>query len=135
MRSLRFKRWFFKILMMLVALMLLVMGIGNAALQLVGKPAVAQVTNYEQVLYLNNDESSRNPSRYKVNYQFSVDGQRYTGSVTRVFNGGSHMKETIPVQYLGFRPNINGEDRSDVDLTSLLLVGSGLVLFVLVIKN
>ncbi|NLT13198.1 MAG: zinc-ribbon domain-containing protein, partial [Clostridiales bacterium] len=68
-----------------VAIILILMGIGSMALTVVGSTTTAQVTGYEQVLFINNDDSTRNPSRYKLEYQFAVGGERYTGSVTRVF--------------------------------------------------
>lgn len=135
MRRLRFKRMFSKILLFIVALMLIIMGVGNIALQVAGKSTVAKVMDYEQVLYLSNDDSSRNPNRYKVNYQFAVEGQQYRGSVTRVFKDGSHMRETMAVLYLTMRPSINGEDRGNLSPTGLVLIASGVVLFILSLRN
>jgi len=92
-----------------VATILILMGIGSMALSVIGVTTTAQVTGYEQVLFINNDDATRNPSRYKLEYQFAVGGERYTGSVTRVFEGGSHMRQTLPVRYLSFCRNEFGQ--------------------------
>jgi len=75
------------LLMIPIAIILILLGISQLALGVVGSTVTAQVTGYEQKYIINNDESTRNPSRYKLDYAFSVNGKRYTGSVTRVFPG------------------------------------------------
>ena len=67
-----------------VAIILILMGIGCMGLAVVGRTVTAQVTGYEQRPIMNKDESTKNPSRYKLEYQFSVNGERYTGSVTGI---------------------------------------------------
>jgi hypothetical protein len=93
-----------------VAIILLLMGIGYMALSVAGRAATAQVTGVEQMVIVNNDESTRDSRRYKLDYEFAAGGERYTGSVTRIFEGGSHMRQTIPVRYLPFWPHVNAED-------------------------
>jgi hypothetical protein len=110
-----------------VSVILMLLGIGHLA--------TAQVTDYEQVMFVNNDDSTRNPSRYKLEYEFSVSGQRYTGSVTRVFPSGSHMRQTIPVRYLPFWPHVNAEDGETAGLAGPIMTGLGVLLFVLEIKR
>jgi hypothetical protein len=111
------------------------LGIGQLALGVAGRTATAQVIGYEQVLFINNDDSTRNPSRYKLEYQFSVNGERYTGSVTRVFSGGSHMRQTIPVRYLPFWPHVNAEDGETAGLAAPVMTGLGAALLVLEVKR
>lgn len=123
------------ILLIAVSIILVLMGIGQMALMIAGRSATAHVTSYEQQLYINNDDSTRNPSRYRVVYEFSVNGERYTGSVTRVFEGGSHMKQTIPIRYLLIWPHINSEDSGKESLTGPVMVGVGVLIFVLGIKK
>jgi hypothetical protein len=89
------------LLMIPIAVILILLGIGQLALGVAGSTVTAQVTGYEQKYIINNDESTRNPSRYKLDYQFSVNGKRYTGSVTRVFPGGSHMRQTALISIIG----------------------------------
>ena len=103
-------------LLISVAVILILLGIGQVTLGVVGSTATAQVTGYEQQYIINNDESTKNPSRYKLKYQFSVNGERYTGSVTRVFPGGSHMRQTLSVRYLPFWPHVNAEDGGTADV-------------------
>jgi len=123
------------LLMIPIAVILILMGIGHMALAIVGSTATAQVTGYEQVLFVHNDESTRNPSRYKLEYAFSVNGERYTGSVTRVFPGGSHMRQTLPVRYLPFWPHVNAEDGEMAGLAGPAMAGLGVFLLVLEVKR
>jgi len=105
------------------------------AIAVVGRTATAQVTGYEQKYIIQNDESTRNPSRYKLDYAFSVNGERYTGSVTRVFPGGSHMRQTLPVRYLPFWPHINAEDSGGMNPAGPVILGAGILLLVLEMKR
>ncbi len=123
------------LLMIPVAVILILMGIGQLALSVVGSTATAQVTGYEQQYIINNDESTKNPSRYKLKYQFSVNGERYTGSVTRVFPGGSHMRQTLPVRYLPFWPHVNAEDGGTADLAGPVMTGLGVLLLAIAVKR
>ena len=118
-----------------VAIILLLMGIGHMALAVAGRPITAQVTGYEQVLILNNDDSTRNPSRYKLEYQFSVNGERYGGSVTRIFESGSHMRKTLLVRYLPFWPHVNSEDGGTVGLAGPVAMGLGVLVLVLALRK
>lgn len=117
-----------------VAVILIMMGISQLALGAVGSTATAQVTGYEQQYIINNDESTRNPSRYKLEYQFSVNGERYTGSVTRVFAGGSHMRNTISVRYLPFWPHVNAEEK-DINPVGPVTLGVGALVLALAIRK
>lgn len=118
-----------------LAIILILLGIGNMALTVTGKTVTAQVTGYEQVMYLNNDESTRNPRRYQLDYQFAVKGKRYTGSVTRVFEGGSQTRNTIPVIYLPFWPHVNAEDSRGVNLAGPVMLGAGILLLVFEVRK
>lgn len=119
----------------LVASVLILMGIGSMALTVVGSTTTAQVTGYEQVLFVNNDDSTRNPSRYKLEYQFAVRGERYTGSVTRIFDGESHMRQTLPVRYLSFWPHVNAEDGETAGFVGPIMIGVGVVVFVFGVRK
>jgi len=116
-------------LLLCVAAVLIFLGVGHLALAVAGSSVTAQVTGCERVLYLNNDDSTRNASRYKLEYQFSVDGQTYTGSVTRVFTGGSQLRQTLPVRYLPVWPHINAED-TDISPVGPVMLGTGVLLLV-----
>lgn len=118
-----------------VAIILILIGTGYMGLTLVGKTVTGQVVDYEQVLILNNDDSTRNPSRYKLNYHFVVKGERYDGSVTRVFEGGSHIRNTIPVRYLPFWPHVNAEDDGAVELAGPAALGLGVLVLVLAFRK
>lgn len=123
-------------LMIPVALIFILLGIGSISLKIAGKEITAQVTDIEQQYIINNDESTRDPSRYKLDYAFSIDGKRYTGSVTRIFKGGSHMRQTIPVRYLSCWPHVNAEDGDSSGLVgSLLLLCLGFLVLVLGVKK
>jgi hypothetical protein len=115
-------------LMLLVGALLIFIGAGHMALAVAGKTVTAQVTGYEQRLFVNNDESTRNPSRYQLDYSFSADGKRYTGSVTRVFSGGSQMRKTLAVRYLPFWPHINAEDSGGLSPVGLAVTGAGVLI-------
>jgi hypothetical protein len=123
------------LLMIPAAVILILLGIGQLALGVVGSTVTAQVTGYEQKYIIHNDESTRNPSRYKLDYAFSVNGERYTGSVTRVFPGGSHMRQTIPVRYLPFWPHVNAEDGEMAGLAGPVMTGLGALLLVVAVKR
>lgn len=123
------------LLIILAAVILILLGAGQLALGVVGNSVNAQVTDIEQVLIVNNDDSTRNPNRYKLEYQFSVHGKRYTGSVTRAFTGGTHMRQTIPVRYLPFWPHVNAEDGETGSFAGFILLGAGVVLLVFGIRK
>jgi hypothetical protein len=129
------KHKFVDLLMIPVAIILVLFGIGNTALTVVGSTTTAKVTDYEQVMFVNNDNSSRNPSRYKLEYQFSVNGERFTGSVTRVFSGGSHMRQTLQVRYLPFWPHVNAEYGGMPGPAGLIMIGVGVVALVFWVKK
>ncbi|MDP3059000.1 MAG: hypothetical protein Q8N36_06040, partial [bacterium] len=93
-----------------------------------GKTIKASVTAYEQQAIVNNDISTRDSRRYRVEYQFTVNGVRYTGSVTRLFEGGSHIRQTISVRYLPFWPHVNAEDSDEVGLIGPIMIGLGALL-------
>lgn len=118
-----------------VAIILLLMGVGYMALSVVGRAATAQVTGIERVYIINTDESTRDPRRYKLDYEFSAGGERYTGSVTRVFEGGSHMRSTIEVRYLPFWPHVNTEDGGSAGFAGPVMVGVGVLVLVLGIRE
>lgn len=99
-----------KWLLLIVGVLLLILSAGYMALSVIGSSTTAQVTDYEQRIFINNDDSSRNPNRYEIYYEFNVKGERYSGSITRVFEGGSHMRNTIAIRYLPMMPSVNGED-------------------------
>ncbi len=122
-------------IIILVGVILFLMGVGYMGLSVVGREATAQVTEYEQVLFINNDDSTRNPSRYKLKYSFSIDGEQYTGSVTRVFPNGSHIRTTIPVRYLPFWPHVNAEDGKTVGITGPIMIGVSVVVLVFGVKK
>lgn len=124
------KKKIMDLLLIPVGIILILLGIGGMALTVGGRTTTAQVTGYEQVMYLNNDESTRDPRRYKLEYQFTVNDERYTGSVTRIFEGGSHMRQTIPVRYLPFWPSVNDEESDRSILGSLVMSGLGVLLLV-----
>ena len=117
-----------------VSVLVILLGIGYLGLAVAGRTVTAQVTDYEQVLFINNDNSTRNPSRYKLEYSFAVNGQRYTGSVTRVFPNGSHMRQTISVRYLPFWPSVNAEEK-DVDPAGPVTLGAGVLLLAYTIRK
>lgn len=118
-----------------IAVIIIMIGFGHIALTVAGKTVTAQVTGYEQRYIINNDDSTRNPSRYQLDYQFAVNGERYTGSVTRVFEGGSHMRQTISVSYLPFWPHVNAEDSGGLSLVGPIVTGAGILLLVFEIKR
>lgn len=123
-------------LMIPVAIILILLGIGSMALAVAGRTVIAQVTGYEQVMYLNNDDSTRNPRRYQLDYQFAVKGERYTGSVTRVFEKGSHLQKILRVRYLSFWPHVNAEDGTmGMVLAGPVLIGVGILLLVSGVKK
>lgn len=124
------KKGLMDLLMIPVAIIILLMGTGYMALMLAGGTVTAQVNGYEQVLILNNDVSTRNPSRYKLEYQFAVNGERYDGSVTRVFEKGSHLQKTLQVRYLPFWPHVNAEDGTGMVLAGPVMIGVGILLLV-----
>ena len=118
------------------AIILLLMGIGYMALMLLGGTITAQVTGYEQVLILKNDDSTRNPSRYKLEYRFAVNNERYDGSVTRVFEKGSHLQKTLRVRYLPFWPHVNAEaDTMGMVLAGPMMIGVGILMLVFGVKK
>jgi len=121
------KNKFMDLLMIPAAVILILLGIGQLALGVAGSPVTARVTGYEQVIFVNNDDSTRNPSRYKLEYEFSVNGERYTGSVTRVLPGGSHMRQKIPVRYLPFWPHVNAEEGKTAGFSGPVMAGVGVV--------
>lgn len=130
------KKGLMDFLMIPVAIILLLMGSGSMALTLIGKTVTAQVTGYEQVIITNDDNSTRNPSRYKLEYQFVVNGERYDGSVTRTFEKGSHMRKTLRVRYLPPWPHVNAEDgTTKMVLAGPVMIGAGILLLVFWIKK
>lgn len=129
MRKSHSKKWVYRGVMSIAGLMIFMMGIGNMILQVRGKLVTAKVTGYEQVLFLSNDDASRNPSRYRLEYQFTVEEVSYRGSVTRVFKEGSHMRETLPIRYLSIRPSMNAEDSSKTDFIGLGMMLGGVFIF------
>ncbi|NLO47723.1 MAG: hypothetical protein GX111_05310 [Clostridiales bacterium] len=118
-----------------VAIILILIGIGYMSLTFAGKVVTAQVTGYEQVMFVNNDDSTRNPSRYKLEYRFTAGEKHYTGSVTRIFEGGSHIRQTIPVRYLFFWPHVNAEDGETAVFIGPVMAGLGVMVIVFGLRN
>ena len=117
-----------RFLLIVVAIIVIFLGAAFSALVLAGKTATAQVTSYEQVIILNTDDSTRNPSRYKLMYQFAVDSKRYEGSYTGVFEKGSHMKKNLRVRYLPFSPHVNTMDKTETIFAGPVLIGVGILM-------
>ena len=84
---------------------------------------------------VSNYNSTRNPSRYKLDYEFVVGGKQYTGSVTRVFKAWSHLRQTISVCYLPFWPHVNSEDSSGISIIGAIILGFGVFMLVIDLKN
>ena len=84
---------------------------------------------------VNNDDSTRDSRRYKPEYEFAAGGKHYTGSVTRIFGGGSRMRSTVAVRYLPFRPHVNAEDGGTAGLVGSVMPGAGIVALVLGIRG
>ncbi len=130
------KKGLMDLLVIPIVIILLLMGTGSMVLTLAGRTVTAQVTGYEQVLIMNDDNSTRNPSRYKLEYQFAVNGERYDGSVTRTFEKGSHMRKTLRVRYLPPWPHVDAEDGSTkMVLAGPVMIGAGILLLVFGIKR
>ena len=117
-------------LLIVVAIIVIFLGAAFSALVLAGKTVTAQVTSYEQVIILNTDDSTRNPSRYKLMYQFAIDSKRYEGSYTGVFEKGSHTQKTLRVRYLPFSPHVNTMDKTEMLLAGPVLIGVGVLMLV-----
>lgn len=118
-----------------VGIILILLGLGHMALAVAGNTTTAQVTGSKQVMYVANDDSSRDPRRYQLDYQFSVKGERYTGSVTRIFEGGSQMRQALQVRYLPFWPHVNDEDNKGNPLGGLGMIGLGTLLLSVEIRQ
>ncbi|HNW03843.1 MAG TPA: zinc-ribbon domain-containing protein [Oscillospiraceae bacterium] len=129
------KKGIMEYLMLPAAVILILIGIGHMALAVAGRPVTAQVTGCERALILNNDDSTRNPNRYKLEYRFSANGEQYTGSVTRVFEGGSQMRKTLPVRYLPFWPHVNAEDGAGMGLVGPAAAGLGVLVLALAVRK
>lgn len=108
-------------------IILILMGISFSLLTFAGRDINARVIASEQILILHNDPSSWDSRRYKLEYQFPVDGKEYTGSVTRIFENDSHIRTTIPVRYLSFWPHINNEDGVQMIVGGPLMLGAGIL--------
>lgn len=124
-----------RLLSIFSGILVALLGLGYSALTLAGAAATARVTGYEQALFLNTDDSSRNSSRYKLSYEFSVDGERYTGSVTRTFANGGQMRQAIAVRYLPFWPHINAEDNDGTAFVGPVMVAAGILMVVFEVKR
>lgn len=121
------KKKFFDVLFFFLGLLLIFLGIGHVALFAIGETVTAEVYEVAQQAMVQNDASTRNPSRYTLSYRFTVEGASYSGHVTRVFEGGSQMKSTMKVRYLPFWPHVNHEDQGSVALQGLLSIGVGIL--------
>lgn len=126
----RRKKGIMDVLLIPVATILILMGTGYSGLMIIGKTTATDITGYEQRTIINNDDSTRDPRRYEVYYEFAVNGERYGGSVTRIFEGGSHMRKTIQIRYLPFWPHVNAEDSAASGLAGPVMVGLGVLLLV-----
>ncbi len=118
-----------------VAIILLLMGFGYMILSVAGRATTAQVIGNEQIYIVNNDDSTRDSRRYKPEYEFAAGGKHYTGSVTRIFGGGSRTRSTVAVRYLPFRPHVNAEDGGAAGLVGSVMPGAGIVALVLGIRG
>ncbi len=122
-------------LMVIVSAFLIFIGLGYMALTVAGETITAQVTGYEQVLIMNNDDSTRDSRRYKLDYQFAVNGKMYNGSVTRIFEGGSHLQKTLQVRYLPFWPHVNSEDGTGRIVAGPVAMGLGVLILALTVRG
>ena len=99
-----------------------------------GKSASATVTDVKQVV---NETSDKMDHNYRISYKFTVDGKKYTGSISRnkVFNASTlpSTGSQVAIKYVPAAPFING-DKNESPLTGLLLGGLGLVLMVFGVK-
>ena len=113
----------------LIALALFAVGIQSMALGIAGKPATAGITSHRQSSYGSGSRNS-DPNRYTVHYVFYVDGQRYTGSTTRIFKYGIRSNQTIAVRYMPGMPGINAAENDTKIITGPVMIG--LVLLILI---
>lgn len=124
------------ILIILVGIALVLLGIAQFTLTIAGKTTKGQIVRTEQKMYLNNDESTRDPTRYTLYYEFTVKGEKYSGSVTKKLKYGltassDGTRPAISVRYLPFWPHINTEENDTVSITGFFLIGLGILLFIL----
>ncbi len=129
------KKKFFDLLFFFLGLIIIFLGMGHVALFAIGETVTAEVYEVSQQAMVQNDASTRNPSRYTLSYRFTVEGTSYSGHVTRVFEGGSHRRSTLKVRYLPFWPHVNHEDQGGVDLQGLLSMGVGILVIFFALRG
>jgi hypothetical protein len=116
------------VLVLLASVLLILVGAGFMALVVAGTTATARVTGAEQKYIFDSGYSQPDSRRYQVDYEFTAGGERYTGSMTRVFQEGSHTRPTIRVRYLPFWPHVNAEDAIDLNPVGPVMLGIGVLL-------
>ncbi len=127
--SIKEKIW--RIFSLPLAVILILIGSGYLVLPLAGRRVEARVTACEQVLVLQDDPSSWDSRRYRLKYQFFVNGEGYTGSVIRIFKNGSQVRNTLPVRYLSFWPSVNAEEAVQLSVAGPIFLAAGVLLLVI----
>lgn len=121
---------------LILSLLLATFAFSQMGLLIVGSTTIADVYEYEQRIYIGGGDSTRDPTRYEVFYEFYVDGKRFTGSTMMNFPYGitvtsEGMPENVTVRYISVMPHINSPD-GEIDILpfTILLLLSGLLLFI-----
>ena len=94
------------------------------SLSIAGKTAAARITDVRQDTDSYGD-SLPDPTRYRIKYEFSVDGERYTGGDSVRFPRGVRSDQNIQVRYLAFAPGMNSPASEVKVTTGLILIGLG----------
>lgn len=129
------KKGAYGVVIVAAAVLLIFIGVHNISVRVAGKTATAAITRATQVIEDGESFPSRNPNRYRIHYEFSVDGKNYTGAATQIFKSPARAGQTIRVYYLPLYPDFNSAN-GDANLSGgMLMVGLGALLLVLEIKG
>jgi hypothetical protein len=122
------------VILIVVSLLLILLGVQNMSLSIIGKTAAARITKatHDTRSYGN---KKPDPNRYRIHYEFFVNGERYTGSANQVFKQGIVSTQTIQVCYLHYWPGINATAKNSKVTGGLVLMGLGMLLLVMGIKG
>lgn len=105
-------------------------GIAYLVLLAAGHSDLAQVTG-RQPGFLNEQLSSWGYRCDKLEYEFSVNDERYHSSATRISPNGAPVEETIPVRYLPFLPQFNAGNGVLLVVAGPALLGAGVLLLMI----
>lgn len=127
------KKMLLQVITVIAGILLIFLGVQSMVLNIFGRNTNAVIVRATQSTSA--DDSGFTDSRlFDIQYEFFVDGEKYTGSSTKLFEYGLRTDIPVTVRYLPQRPRINALIEDTGGFTGIFFIVLGGVIIIFGIK-